>query len=372
MSDLSSRSSRIFDQLESVDLHTIPWAWAVKKVPPKAKYWLLNRLFLLWFGFMLACVWCLRSLGLDRTAGSLSSRASMLIFKSISKLNVRPAIGNIERFRRSVLRIISPSKAGDLVAVDASQAIDPMTKPEYVWIAHQSLTPEHFRRYVFYVHGGGFVKGDLAAFHHVCCTMSRELDALICFPVYPLCPESSLPDTIAQLMNSYQRVAQDVPGWEPVVMADSAGGLLAVLMLQAMEHENLSSPNALVLLSPLLDVNLSSPSIVDNQDTDPIVGVDLIRELCDIAKEGVELEEISIDPAALRHFPRTYVVASEDEILRDDSRWLQTALSQSNVPIEAVYWPGMCHAFPLLFDHLPEARRAIADIRAWLDRNNGR
>ena len=111
---------------------------------------------------------------------------------------------------------------------------------------------------------------------------------------------------------------------------------------------------------------------VDNQDSDPIVGVDPIRWLCDLAKAGVELEEISVDPAALRHFPRTYIVASEDEIVRDDSKWLQTALSQSNVPNEAVYWPGMCHAFPLLFDHLPEARKAIADIRVWLDGKNGR
>ena len=139
MSHASGKSLRIFDQLASVDLHKIPWAWAVKKVPPKAKYWVLNRLYLLWFGFMLGCVWCLRSLGLDRTGGSLSSRATMLIFRSISKLYPRLAIGNIERFRRSVLRIIAPSQLDDLVAVDSLQTIDPMTKPEYVWIANQSL-----------------------------------------------------------------------------------------------------------------------------------------------------------------------------------------------------------------------------------------
>ena len=40
---------------------------------------------------------------------------------------------------------------------------------------------------VFYIHGGGFAKGDLAAFHHLYAAYSTELNALVAFPLYGLC-----------------------------------------------------------------------------------------------------------------------------------------------------------------------------------------
>jgi acetyl esterase/lipase len=296
----------------------------------------------------------------------------ILVLRTICRRYSRRVIGNIERFRQSVLAIICPATRDDLIGVGSSAAVEHTSKPEYVWIAHRSLESSDCRRIVFYVHGGGFAKGDLAAFHRACSTFSRELNALVAFPLYELCPEQTIDRTVCRIKSTLREVRRQFRATEIVIMADSAGGLLATLLLQAMHVEQMAVPQALVLLSPLLDLELESGSVSENSTRDPVVDVRLLQWLCSLAKENADPDLISVEWTALGFFPPTYVVASVDELLRDDSRRLESALLKSDVQVRAVYWPGLPHAFPLLHQYLPEAREATSDINRWLDDNRTR
>ncbi len=148
--------------------------------------------------------------------------------------------------------------------------------------------------------------------------------------------------------------------------SDSAGGLLADRLLQRLRKTEIRPPAAVVLLSPLLDVNLTAPSLAENRSRDPLVDVDLLAWLCALARKHAGPDSLDWTWDRRDYFPPTYVVASQDEVLRDDSQRLASALSSSGVPTRAVLWPGLCHAFPLLHGYLPEAAAALGDIRAWL------
>ncbi len=226
--------------------------------------------------------------------------------------------------------------------------------------------PSACRRVLFYVHGGGFAKGDLAAFHHACAAVAAELHGLLAFPLYGLCPEQTLAGAVCELLSAYQSVRERFPAAEIVLMADSAGGLLADRLLQRLRKTKVRPPAAVVLLSPLLDVNLTAPSLAENRSRDPLVDVDLLAWLCALARKHAGPDSLDWTWDRLDYFPPTYVVASQDEVLRDDSQRLASVLLSSGIPTRAVFWPGLCHAFPLLHGYLPEAAAALGDIREWL------
>ena len=97
----------------------------------------------------------------------------------------------------------------------------------------------------------------------------------------------------------------------------------------------------------------------------------LLDWLCSLARQNADPAGISLDWNALGYFPPTYLVASDGELLRDDSKRLEAALRAQHVPVTSAYWPGLPHAFPLLHRYLPEARAATDSIRAWLDNLHG-
>jgi acetyl esterase/lipase len=324
-SDFQDQLGSVFARLDRVDLYGLPWAWCVKQVPSRARHWLLNRVFRIGYGLALICMGTFRFLRFGMPGQSNQTLALTLILRAVSRLHTRMVRGNIERFRQSILAILCPSSRDDLVAAIASEAQGSAGRPGFVWIAHRTVSPATCRRIVFYVHGGGFVKGDLAAFHHGCSTFSREFHALTAFPLYPLCPEHPLEQAVREIHASYCRVRREFPSAELVIMADSAGGLLAALLLRSIHKHGLPMPQALVLLSPLLELHRTSASGAASGVRDPVLDGELLDWLCSLARQNADPAGIRLDWNALGYFPPTCLVASHSERLRDDSKRLEAA-----------------------------------------------
>ncbi len=365
--DSEAATHRVFAALDRVDVYQLPWAWCTCRVPSRAKCWFLNLLFRTCFQSVLVCVRCLRWAQRQPSPQSSRSAALTRIMRVLLKPRQRLAIGMLDRFRQPAMRIMAPTTSDDLVAVDSLEIVDAHVKPGYVWIARKSLRPEQCRRIVFYIHGGGFAKGDLAAFHRACATYSTELSALVAFPLYGLCPEYTLEQAVGELVAAYRSVRLQFAAMPLVMMADSAGGLLAILLARTLQEERVPLPQALVLFSPLLDLSLVAPSVLENGDRDPLLDTQLLEWVCSLARQNVDPQFVTINWTELSYLPRTYLIACADELLVDDSRRLEAALSSQHVPVKADYWIGLCHAFPLLHDHLPEAREAVSRVRVWLD-----
>jgi monoterpene epsilon-lactone hydrolase len=357
----------VFAALNWVNVYHLPWAWCTRRVPSRAKCWFLNLLFRTCFQSVLLCVRCLRWARRQSSPQSSRSAALTRIMRVLLKPRQKMASGKLELFRQPAMRLVAPAKSDDLVAVDSLETVDARAKPRYVWIARKSLRPEQCRRVVFYIHGGGFAKGDLAAFHRACATYSAELNALVAFPLYGLCPENTLEQAVGQLGTAYRSVRLQFPAMPLVMMADSAGGLLAVLLARTLQEGRIPLPQALVLFSPLLDLSLAALSVSENGDRDPLLDSQLLEWVCSLARQNVDPQFVTVNWTELSYLPRTHIVACADELLVDDSRRLESALSSQHVPVKADYWIGLCHAFPLLYDHLPEAKEAIARVRVWLD-----
>ena len=88
---------------------------------------------------------------------------------------------------------------------------------------------------VVYVHGGGYISGDYAAFRAFCGKLSRELAAPVMSAEYRLAPEHSIDDSAEDVLAAFLAVAD---GFErSIVWADSAGGGLTLLFLQVRPYK---------------------------------------------------------------------------------------------------------------------------------------
>ena len=66
----------------------------------------------------------------------------------------------------------------------------------------------------------------------------------------------------------YKKVIQQVEPSNLVVMGDSAGGGLALALVEKMGEENIAMPNQTILISPWLDVRMNNPKIAEIEENE--------------------------------------------------------------------------------------------------------
>lgn len=119
---------------------------------------------------------------------------------------------------------------------------------------------------VLLFHGGGFVTGDLDAMAPLAERMAARLDVIVATPEYTLATKRPFPaaaeDAYAAL--TWASVGARRGGWDPkriVVAGEEAGGNLAAVCAMTARDRGGPALAAQVLVGPMLDPSLSSPSM---------------------------------------------------------------------------------------------------------------
>ncbi|PYE11160.1 alpha/beta hydrolase family protein [Williamsia limnetica] len=113
---------------------------------------------------------------------------------------------------------------------------------------------------MLYLFGGGFV-GGIGVGHWWLIGRVADVVGRVEVPLYGLAPDFHHDDALSFLVAVYDRLMTERPGVPVVVMADSSGGALAVLLTQAVRGRGMAAPIRLILLCPWLDLSLSNPGI---------------------------------------------------------------------------------------------------------------
>lgn len=141
-------------------------------------------------------------------------------------------------------------------------------RPVYVMEPKEGVTNDLV---IMYVHGGSYV-ADLEKEHwKTCGDIINQLGCTIILPDYPLTPKYNYKDTINMMESLYKKVIQQVEPSNFVVMGDSAGGGLALALVEKMGEENIAMPNQTILISPWLDVRMNNPKIAEIEENDPML-----------------------------------------------------------------------------------------------------
>ena len=231
---------------------------------------------------------------------------------------------------------------------------------------------------LLYFHGGGFTIGSVDTHDRVCRVLARDGDCAVLSVDYRLAPEHPFPAAVEDAFGALDWLRRDCGalGVDPsriAVGGDSAGGTLATVA--AIRERDAGRPLALQLLVyPGVAGRARSPS-----HRAFARGFLLDADLVDwffrnYVPNDADRDDWRFAPLAhpdLRGVAPAWIAVAGHDPLRDDDHAYAARLREAGVPVEAVDYPGMVHAF---FQHggfVPAARQAHADAASALRRAFG-
>jgi len=214
-----------------------------------------------------------------------------------------------------------------------------------------------------FLHGGGFVMGDLALEHPKCLRTAAGAGVAVVAVDYRLAPEHPFPaaldDATVALRWAQQR-------WSSVgVAGSSAGGCLAAALSLRSRDEGDALPVFQLLVYPVLDDRLVTPSMQALVRT-PGWNATASAQMWRLYLGGAGPTALSAPARAddLAGLPPAYVVVAEHDPLHDEGVEFAERLEAAGVPVIVDDIPGVPHGFDLL---LEDAAVAVAALDRQID-----
>jgi acetyl esterase len=219
---------------------------------------------------------------------------------------------------------------------------------------------------LLYLHGGGFVYGDLDTHDAHCRRMARRTGWAVLAVHYRRAPEHAYPAAVedAETVGVWLETGPaeiDGLGGRLVASGDSAGANLALGL--TLRHRSLFE--ALVLVYPFLDPSCSS---YDATVPDPDFGIDDLAWFWKLYVQDADASHVDVDPlrsAEFRGLPRTLVQLAELDVLTTTGRGLVQRLADDEVAVETITYPGVGHGF-WRHDDNDQHEPALADLVRFL------
>ena len=212
---------------------------------------------------------------------------------------------------------------------------------------------------VLLLHGGGFTIGGSATHKAFAARVSKELDMPVALIDYRLAPEHPYPAAVEDSLVAYKELSKQFS--KLVVMGDSAGGGLLFSLMKRLIAQQFKLPDALVAISPVLDLTLTSPSAREFAKTDGFLPVSWIKR----ARRAYAGDRDFSDPefalldVEYPDMPPLFITAAESEMLRDDSRRIAEKLQSADRHVVYDEVPDVFHDWPLFQGRMPEADASI-------------
>jgi acetyl esterase len=223
---------------------------------------------------------------------------------------------------------------------------------------------------VVFLHGGGFVFGDLVTHEPQARRLANRTGLPVLAVDYRRPPEHRFPaapqdvDTaVAWLRANAERLG--VPGNRLVALGDSAGGNLA--MVAVLHHPD--AFGAAVLVYPFLDPTLSAESY--RREAGGLGEAEARWYWQQYARSVADHDDPDLAPMRsdrLGLMPPTLVVAAEHDPLVDENVELAHRLDAHGVDVELLTHSGMVHGFWRHPEQFDAAEESLAEISDYLRR----
>lgn len=209
---------------------------------------------------------------------------------------------------------------------------------------------------ILYFHGGAYVAEATEEHWDFLAKLVNDTKATVIMPDYPLTPKYTYKDVLKMIEPVYKETITKVGAENLIVMGDSAGGGMALGLLEKLSQNNVEMPAKTFLISPWLDTTMSNPKIDEVQKNDKdlnkeklyLAGVSYSRDLkqeedyfvnpingkfsklkniviytgtydilnpdCHLLKEKAEKEGVNIEIKEYETAPHIWIVNNQDEL----------------------------------------------------------
>lgn len=215
---------------------------------------------------------------------------------------------------------------------------------------------------VLYLHGGAYVHSVENEHWTFAGVLAEALGCRVVLPMYPLAPDHQYDETQAMVNAVYDRFLAGTDPADQVVMGDSAGGALAIVLARKLRDDGRPVPANLVLISPWLDITMTDPAVPILDQRDPYLSTPGLLEAGRLYAGDLDPRDERVSPLngsfeGLGHI--TLYAGTRDVLLRD-SRRLHDIAEQHNLPVDYSEYQGMIHGWVLM--PIPEGKQARIQI----------
>ncbi|WP_119396262.1 alpha/beta hydrolase [Salinibius halmophilus] len=230
---------------------------------------------------------------------------------------------------------------------------------------HTLYTCEQSAQYqhIFLLHGGAYVIPALAG--HIRMLKSwYQLGFCVSAFDYPLAPNATADETINATLKAYQTLIEAYPNDRILVVGDSAGGGLAISLLQKLRENGLPMPAKTALLSPWLDLELHKAEERQQHNSEVVLHLEGLRRCAEAYAGSRSLDDPLISPvkADLSNLGPMKLWVSDSELFYEDcltfvERVEAAEGSRCRLKVES----GLLHDWPMIAN-TSKARSTIRSV----------
>lgn len=182
---------------------------------------------------------------------------------------------------------------------------------------------------------------------------------------YRRVPEHAYPAALDDVKTVYQHLLSD--GWRPdqiFLGGDSGGCSLALALVIQLRDSQQPLPAGMVMISPYVDMTLSSVSVRANAKRDPMLKSLALKRGGDGYRGKLNADDPRISPlfADLENLPPLLIQAGSEEILLGDARNLASHAEASGVETTLKVYENMWHNFQMFNLLIKKAEDALDEI----------
>ncbi|PDQ20541.1 lipase [Mesorhizobium sanjuanii] len=226
---------------------------------------------------------------------------------------------------------------------------------------------------LLYLHGGGWVIGNLESHDEICRWFANMAACVVVSPAYRLAPEHKFPAAVEDcraVLSSMQQAAGDlgIDARRVAVAGDSAGGNLATVLSLLARDDGIKVTTQL-LFYPNTDASQTADSYRRFADGFGLTAATMAWFRDHYISRASDIDDWRVSPlkaASLAGAPPAFLAIAGHDILADEGEAYAKRLQDDGVTVVLRRWPGQIHGFVSMGRHGPAARQAVgAAVAAW-------
>lgn len=224
------------------------------------------------------------------------------------------------------------------------------------------------RRVIYFIHGGAWTSGLDDRYVTFALTLSKKSGYCVAMPDFSLLPAHHFPTALTELEATYMWIRTTGKPDRIVIGGDSSGANLSASLVLVLKQNHEPLPAAQFLMSPLVDLTLSSSTFKTKASVDPLQTESFVREAVDAyAGLSVPLKDPRLSPlyGDFHAYPPTIIEVAGPEIFLGDSMNLYDKITASGGTAQLDVWKGLWHAFPIVVS-VPEAQQSLDRVSQFI------
>ena len=195
--------------------------------------------------------------------------------------------------------------------------------------------------------------------------LSKSLSTAIVYIEYSLSPEHPFPAANNEVLDVYRALTKKYPDYKITIIGDSAGGGLAISLVNDAQKAGLPMPASLALMSPWIDLKCDNNSYTTKQTLDPILNKDfLYSHALMYASNNIKVANPS--EIKFKKFPPVLLMVGTDEVLNDDAKNFYASIKPVQAKATFKEFAGQKHVW--VFSHIdsPASIEAMNDMKHFI------